>query len=116
MPYFGYILDNCVARLQEKPEEHGSEHSQLVRYMLSSLYRCFLYDTEGFMNKDKFDVVLPALVKQLEDVDSNYEEYEDRMKHFLVPCIAQLAVCVGNDVRLVCVLEEFIFTRPFGNP
>jgi len=98
IPYFGYILDNSVSHLQNSHEELPvQDYNQLIRFILSSLYRCFLYDTEGFINKEKFDVLLPALVKQLEEEGTDYDEYEDRMLRFLVPCIAQLAVCVSND-------------------
>jgi len=98
IPYFGYILDNSISHLQNSHEELPvQDYNQLIRFILSSLYRCFLYDTEGFINKEKFDVLLPALVKQLEEEGTDYDEYEDRMLRFLVPCIAQLAVCVSND-------------------
>lgn len=102
IPYFGYVLDNSIELLSTQFVNNDTvHHNQLFRFLVSSLYRCFLYDTDGFINKEKFDKLLPVLVLQLESVEDNSEEYEDRMLNYLIPCLAQLAVCVGNDVSLI---------------
>ena len=102
IPYFGYVLDNSIELLSTQFVNNDNvHHNQLFRFLVSSLYRCFLYDTDGFINKEKFDKLLPVLVLQLESVEDNSEEYEDRMLNYLIPCLAQLAVCVGNDVSLI---------------
>jgi U3 small nucleolar RNA-associated protein 10 len=101
VPYFGYFLDNCVQILSQSPDDSTSKEetqmtNHLIETVLSSLTKCFLFDAEGFINKDKFDKLLLPLVNQLDNTTG--DQYKTRTENFLVPCLAQLAVCVGNDV------------------
>jgi hypothetical protein len=128
IPYFGYVLDNSILCLnnfaesganeqdeiqkddfftvEEEEEETATSSSsttnklqlRLIRYLLSSLRQCFLYDSEGFINKDKFDKLLHPLVNQLENLSGGDAEYKARMTDYLIPCLSQLAICVGTDV------------------
>ena len=41
-------------------------HDLLV-HVCDCLYRCFLYDTEGFVTKERFDTLLQPLVDQVTD-------------------------------------------------
>lgn len=105
MPYYGYFLDNSIqylAQFAEKKDEGVAteEELQLVEFILSSIYKCFLFDTDGFINKEKFDKLLPALVDQLEVTAGSEERYTQRMNKYLTPALVQLAVDVGNDVIL----------------
>ncbi|KAG1661115.1 HEAT repeat-containing protein 1 [Nymphon striatum] len=69
----------------------------LLQYVLSTLHKCFLYDHEGFINKERFETLLHPLVDQLENFIGGNEVYEERVKNYLSPCIAQFAVAVGED-------------------
>ncbi|KAL6058638.1 snoRNA-binding rRNA-processing protein utp10 [Balamuthia mandrillaris] len=111
VPYFGYLLDNSLSMLttfqkddkgQSREGKEALPHNQLTCLILTALYKCFLYDTEGFVNADKFNQLVPALVSQFENLYESGEqptgqEYMDRVAHYLVPCIAQLAVTVADE-------------------
>lgn len=112
VPYFGYLLDDSLDLLhqysyQNVPDsrEEMREQHAVISAVLSALAKCFLYDTEEFINQERFEKLLQPLVDQLENVQDGslaaLEDYESRMKEGLIPCLAQLAVCVGNDVRFI---------------
>lgn len=117
VPYFSYIIDHAV-RVVLQPAHAikkgdpllksanafslspsgalgGFLVHQHVSLVLNGLHKLFLYDRDGFMDKARFDRVMNPIVDQL---DCCYiEHYKSRVTHSIVPCIAQLAVCVGND-------------------
>eukprot|EP01119_Soliformovum_irregulare_P018700 TRINITY_DN5787_c0_g1_i1.p1 TRINITY_DN5787_c0_g1~~TRINITY_DN5787_c0_g1_i1.p1 ORF type:complete len:2043 (-),score=706.93 TRINITY_DN5787_c0_g1_i1:9-6137(-) len=93
VPYFGYLLDNAVEVVGSKTGDN-----QLIKTVLSCLTKCFLYDTSSFIDKEKFEKILPALVSQLENISGNSAEYQERTFQYLVPCLAQLAVCMDSEV------------------
>ena len=64
----------------------------LRRAILSSMYRCFMYDSDGFVTQERFDRLMPILVTQLARPST-----EDAL---VVSAIAQLAVDVSDDVRV----------------
>lgn len=97
-----------------------AEDRWLLRLLVvRSLHRCFLYDTVGFLDQDKFDRVLSPLVSQLESeppaaalalmsahyTDVTLDSSVVFSKHFdfdaygkaAVACLTQLAVTAGND-------------------
>ena len=37
----------------------------LLQFVLDCLYKTFLYDTEGFVNKERFDMIMQPLVDQV---------------------------------------------------
>ena len=39
----------------------------LLRYILQTLTKCFLYDKSGFLTKERFDTLLQPLVDQVDD-------------------------------------------------
>jgi len=102
VPYYGYFMDNTIRYLNsyapgsEEKNAAPLEHSILC-FIFSSLYKCFLYDTESFINKEKFDNLLLPLVNQLENIRGSEEEFDERTEKFLIPALVQLAVCVGNE-------------------
>lgn len=117
VPYFSYIMDHSV-RVVLQPAHAikkgdpilksanaftlspsgalgGYLVHQQVSLVLNSLQKLFLYDRDGFMDKSRFDRVMNPIIDQL---DCCYiEHYKSRVTHSIVPCIAQLAVCVGNE-------------------
>ncbi|KAF9969190.1 HEAT repeat-containing protein 1, partial [Actinomortierella ambigua] len=93
---------------------------ELWPWMISTLQKCFLHDSEGLWNAERFDKLLYPLVDQLlvtmdatDDsevsertvaaasvVTSNvpsWKTHEERMENYMVPCLGQLAVTVSND-------------------
>ncbi|EGC38069.1 hypothetical protein DICPUDRAFT_149273 [Dictyostelium purpureum] len=70
----------------------------ILCFVISALEKCFMYDTDGFLDKQKFEQVLPALANQLENQMGTIESYNNRVKHYLAPCITQLAVAINQDL------------------
>ena len=117
VPYFSYIMEHAV-RIVLQPAHSikkgdpllksanvftlspsgalgGFLVHQQVSVVLNGLQKLFLYDRDGFMDKSRFDRVMNPIVDQL---DCCYiEHYKSRVTHSIVPCLAQLAVCVGNE-------------------
>ena len=59
---------------------------------------CFLHDLEGFVNKERFDLIVPALCSQLKTGASvPKEQYKDVVDKHLAPCVAQVSVCEGGE-------------------
>ncbi|CAM9175365.1 unnamed protein product [Ectocarpus sp. 12 AP-2014] len=82
--------------------------SAASRLVLSALRRCFQSDRSGFVNKARFELVLPAVVAQLEcgtdfsaAAAGGAEDEVSSCRHFaeelVGPCLAQLASASGKD-------------------
>ncbi|KAF8933369.1 HEAT repeat-containing protein 1 [Dissophora ornata] len=125
-PYYGYVVDNVIEALTgyakkakasssyEEAEDDKStegeiksrEMDELWPWMISSLQKCFLYDSDGLWNADRFEKLLHPLVNQLlvtstlaetTESGSEWKSYENRINTWLVPCLGQLAVTLSND-------------------
>ncbi|XP_074294741.1 uncharacterized protein At3g06530-like [Silene latifolia] len=135
VPYFKYLLDGSVKYLtgddskSDQPRkkkkaklqtsEEGKiitnkaltlEHWHLRALVLSSLHKCFLYDTRydsgslKFMDSSKFHQLLKPIVSQLivrppaslknQPNVPSIEEVDD----VLVSCLGQLAIAAGSDL------------------
>ncbi|XP_071145410.1 HEAT repeat-containing protein 1-like isoform X1 [Mytilus edulis] len=71
--------------------------NQLLCYIFDCLYKCFLYDTEGFVTKERFDSLMQPMVDQIENFQLKDKHYEKRITDHLVPCIVQFAVSSQDD-------------------
>ncbi|GAY60289.1 hypothetical protein CUMW_200810 [Citrus unshiu] len=131
VPYFKYLLEGCVqhltdakgvntanstrkkkARIQEAgtiKEQNGSlsiNHWQLRALVISSLHKCFLYDTASlkFLDSTNFQVLLKPIVSQLAaEPPAGLEEHLNvptvkEVDDLLVVCIGQMAVTAGTDL------------------
>ena len=73
---------------------------RLVKQVVLALYRCFLYDSDGWMDEEKFNSVSPPLVKLIGAyfVPDYSTEYGKFMNNYVVPTVVQLVVCTsGHD-------------------
>ncbi|XP_047967896.1 uncharacterized protein At3g06530 [Salvia hispanica] len=129
VPYFKYFLDGCVrflvdaevmntglsqkkkkAKLNNKTKDKDGELSppmwHLRALILSSLHKCFLYDTGNskFLGSSNFQVLLKPLVSQLVveppvDIGSHPDVPSiEEVDNLLVACIGQMAVTAGSDL------------------
>lgn len=130
VPYFKYLLDGCVHHLSEdtqvtltrkkkkvklqvavdEKKDSGDELSvglwHLRALILSSLHKCFLYDTGNlkFLDTSNFQVLLKPIVSQLlKDPPSSLEQRPDvpsikEVDDSLVACVGQMAVTAGSDL------------------
>jgi U3 small nucleolar RNA-associated protein 10 len=96
VPYFGYILDDVVKFLSVPIPENDDVHYKRACLMLSSLTRCFSFDTDRWINKDKFDRLLGPLVSVLDN--HSISHYEELVQSYLSPSLAQLALSVSTEV------------------
>ncbi|KAH6815169.1 hypothetical protein C2S51_019989, partial [Perilla frutescens var. frutescens] len=129
VPYFKYFLDGCVrglldaedmntgltqkkkkAKLNSKTKDKDGALSlpmwQLRALILSSLHKCFLYDTGNskFLSASNFQVLLKPLVSQLVveppvfiESHPNVPSIEE-VDDLLVACVGQMAVTAGSDL------------------
>lgn len=77
--------------------EQEEKNILLLEYVLKTLYYIFLYDSQKFITKDRFDVLMQPLVDQIENTLGSEDVIARRAKTLLVPCIVQLAVATADD-------------------
>lgn len=107
--FAGHIMKNAASLLDQNNKMKGgkkffpqdkSKHRKscrLLEHILDTIYRCCLYDTEGFINKDRFDMLMQPLVDQIENDQGGEELFEQRISQHLVPCIVQMCVAVHDE-------------------
>ncbi|KAM7353776.1 HEAT repeat containing 1 homolog l(2)k09022 [Cochliomyia hominivorax] len=69
--------------------------TELIRAILNTLFNIFLHDSKDFINAQRFEYLMPAIVDQLEN---RLVLEQESLQQILNNCIAQLAVDVSNDV------------------
>jgi len=87
------MIDDMINLLLNKEIEGNNP----TKYILNSFTKCFLFDTEGFVNKEKFDKILQPIVDQLDQTSNEDSNEWDEKINILTECLSQLAVNVGND-------------------
>ncbi|KAI3778087.1 hypothetical protein L2E82_07103 [Cichorium intybus] len=125
VPYFKYFLNGLLRHLSDdvatpgpnrkkkaklmesnvnKSPEHATWHVKAL--VLSSLHKCFLYDTGNleFLDSSNFQVLLKPIISQLGvDPPSSLEQHPDvasvnEVDELLVSCVGQMAVTSGSDL------------------
>lgn len=100
--FAGYIVKHMAHVLDhnhkdKNPSLKWKRHtSTLLTYIFDCAHKCFLYDTDGFVNKERFEVLMQPLVDQFENVHGR--KYTERVISHLVPCLGQLAVATHDDI------------------
>lgn len=96
-PYFGYLIDDVIVRL-EKYKEEEQPVDALWNYIMSSLRKSFLYDNDNLWNATKFEKIVDPVVNQLLVTSKGTSsDYLARMNTYVVSCVGQMAVTVSND-------------------
>ncbi|KAI9208838.1 uncharacterized protein BJ171DRAFT_626821 [Polychytrium aggregatum] len=95
VPYFGYVIDNCILQLNHFVKAEASD--PLWTYILMSIHKCLLFDNDGFVDNDKFDKLLAPLCNQIDNINGHGDEYMVKMTTYLVPCLGQLAVTCAKE-------------------
>ncbi|KAL0083069.1 hypothetical protein J3Q64DRAFT_1850250 [Phycomyces blakesleeanus] len=98
-PYFGYVIDDVIDRLDAyRSEEKQEEPDTLWNFIMSALHKSFLYDNDNLWNAEKFEKILDPVVDQmLVTAKGDAPDYLTRMTTYLVPLVGQMAVTVSND-------------------
>lgn len=132
VPYFQYLLKGCVHQLMDgqdnetdKPRKKLKVSSELMKkkakrseptstewhlcyLVVSALQKCFLYDSIGFLDTQKFQMLLGPLVQQiavekpgLDKAASSGSEWIPSIQDMdsaLVACLGQMAITAGTDL------------------
>ncbi|XP_077219422.1 ARM repeat superfamily protein isoform X2 [Tasmannia lanceolata] len=132
VPYYKYLLEGCTRYLTEDEDPHSTGHTQkrkkakvqdmnhnteakgllsprqwhLRAIVLSSLNKCFLYDTGSlkFLDSSNFQVLLRPIVSQLvAEPPASLELLPNvptvkEVDDTLVSCLGQMAVTSGSDL------------------
>ncbi|KAL4236600.1 HEAT repeat-containing protein 1 [Mactra antiquata] len=69
----------------------------LLEYIFDCIYKCCLYDTDKFINRKRFDLLMNPIVDQLENQQGDIDVYRNRINDHLVPCLVQLCVAAQDD-------------------
>ncbi|KAH7283024.1 hypothetical protein KP509_35G057300 [Ceratopteris richardii] len=127
VPYYQYFLKRCVQQLldgqdieavkpkklkisgeilRKKPQSLTiSSYVWHLRYLIiCSLHKCFLYDNVGFLDAEKFQMLLGPLVKQI-SIQRPVIENESEMipstvdmDNALISCLGRMAITAGSDL------------------
>ncbi|GAA5816136.1 hypothetical protein MFLAVUS_009661 [Mucor flavus] len=96
-PYFGYLIDDVISRL-ERYKEGEQAIDSLWNYIMSSLRKSFLYDSDNLWNATKFEKIVDPVVDQMVVTSKGTcSDYLTRMNTYVVSCVGQMAVTVSND-------------------
>ncbi|XP_076945325.1 uncharacterized protein At3g06530-like [Bidens hawaiensis] len=130
VPYFKYIINGLVRYLTDDVARPGPTRKKKAKLtdpdlyktqetssfsvgkwhlralVLSSLHKCFLYDTENleFLDSSNFQVLLKPIISQLViDPPTNLEHHPDvpsvnEVDDVLVSCVGQMAVTSASDL------------------
>ncbi|XP_067620823.1 HEAT repeat-containing protein 1 homolog [Eurosta solidaginis] len=69
--------------------------ADILKSILNTLHIIFLHDSKGFINSQRFEMLMPPLVDQLEN---RLILESEELQQALQSCLAQLAATVSNDV------------------
>lgn len=61
--YFRTLEENIFP--DESPNRNMHKTCLLLDYMLDCLHKCFMYDTHGFLDSDRFQCLMQPLVDQV---------------------------------------------------
>lgn len=97
-PYYGYVVDDVITRLQRVIS--GEEQVDVLwNYVMSSLRKSFLYDSDNLWSAAKFEKILDPVIDQMMVTapDEDGDKYLNRMITYVASCVGQMAVTVSND-------------------
>lgn len=92
------LLDSCN---NSKTEEYYFDSEDkcltLIKYIIKTLNIVFLYDSQSFLNKDRFETLMQPVVDQLENTMGGIPSLKTRAEEFIIPCVSQFAVATADD-------------------
>lgn len=69
----------------------------LTKYIIKTLHTVFLYDSQSFLNKDRFETLMQPVVDQLENTVGGIQSLKARATEYIIPCVSQFAVATADD-------------------
>lgn len=94
------VFFNKTCKREKEVTEDQLSLYKVVKHVILTLYKCFLYDSNGWMDEEKFKLVSSPLIKCIGSYFiPNYEtEYAKFMNNYVVPTCVQLIITTsGHD-------------------
>ncbi|CAG9784650.1 unnamed protein product [Diatraea saccharalis] len=92
------LLDSCNNSKSEDLFLDSEEKClELIKYIIKTLHIVFLYDSQNFLNKERFETLMQPVVDQLENTLGGIEALKTRAAELLIPCISQFAIATQDD-------------------
>lgn len=92
------LLDSCNnSKTEELFFDSEEKCITLVKYIIKTLHVVFLYDSQNFINKDRFETLMQPVVDQLENTLGGIQNLKSRSEEVIIPCISQFAVATADD-------------------
>ena len=93
----GNNIITCHEKILETTLPDEVNRIELVEEILLTLLRVFTYDAHDFVNQERFETLMQPIVDQIENTLGTKEQYEQRAKDFIVPCVAAFAGAIPDD-------------------
>ncbi|VVC93212.1 unnamed protein product [Leptidea sinapis] len=92
------LLDACNnSKTEEFYFDSEDKCITLVKFIIKTLHNLFLYDSQQFLNKDRFETLMQPVVDQLENTIGGIPSLKERATELIIPCISQFAVATADD-------------------
>ncbi|CAH1645146.1 unnamed protein product [Spodoptera littoralis] len=92
------LLDSCNnSKTEDLYFESEDKCLALIKYIVKTLHTVFLYDSQSFLNKDRFETLMQPVVDQLENTLGGIQNLKSRATEYLIPCVSQFAVATADD-------------------
>lgn len=87
---------NFLTKVTEIELSNRKKTAMLIQSVVDTLYHVFLYDSRGFINGMRFDVLVQPLVDLIEN---NIVLDEPSLMSLISTCLAQLGIAVNDDIQ-----------------
>ncbi|CAH2066051.1 unnamed protein product, partial [Iphiclides podalirius] len=92
------LLDACnTSKSEQLYYESDEKCVSLVSHIVRTLHVVFSYDSQSFLNKDRFETLMQPVVDQLENTLGGIDGLKSRALELIIPCVAQFAVATADD-------------------
>lgn len=92
------LLDGCNNTKTEQLYFDDEEKCEiLIKYIIKTLHVVFLYDSQQFVNKNRFETMMQPIVDQLENTVGGILNLKARAIENIIPCVSQFAVATADD-------------------
>uniref|UniRef100_T1J0A3 HEAT repeat-containing protein 1 n=1 Tax=Strigamia maritima TaxID=126957 RepID=T1J0A3_STRMM len=119
--FAGHFVQNAASLLNANKSKDDmmfdseTECCILVNFILQTFHKIFLYDKEGFVNKERFDTLVTPLVDQIGNQMVEVE-YEDRITKLLAPCLGQLAEATADEANWKTLNYQILLKTRHNSP
>lgn len=92
------LLDACNnSKTEDLYFDSEAKCLMLIKYIVKTLHTVFLYDSQSFLNKDRFETLMQPVVDQLENTLGGIQSLKSRATEYIIPCVSQFAVATADD-------------------